>query len=405
MCANQASSSQGERTDPEALTFVWGMTPLPISDTPANFFVTGAHGSGKTLTLRLLLRSVLGHIRSGFDHRAIVFDPTGAIGSWLRGMGLRCPVDFLDPSNRGGVAWDIAADIDSPAAAHQLAGVLIPEERSGNLFFVDAARQVLWAACLGLIHRGSGRWTLRDLVLATESRKRLLSLLAQVPQTDAAAQCLGDEGTSANILTTIATKLHPLEAVAANWQDTANKFSLQRWLRDGRLTVLGTSFQLGDGFAVLNRAVFNRLADLILSQKESSDRRTWIFMDDFCQAGRLDRLASLLQAGPSEGTCVVLSFRDMEEIRRVYDSHVAEEFVGNCTHKTALRTRSAEAAAWSEQHFGPPLRAADLMALPPPGPEHGLTAFHHTPRAGTYLASKSWEWVLANIQPPKDASP
>ena len=57
--ANQPPSPQGQRIDPEKLTFVWGMEPVPMSDTPANFFVTGGVASGKTIILRLLMQSAL----------------------------------------------------------------------------------------------------------------------------------------------------------------------------------------------------------------------------------------------------------------------------------------------------------------------------------------------------------
>jgi len=96
------------------------MVSLPISDTPANFFVTGGSGSGKTITLRLLMQSVLAHMGFGLDHRAIVYDAKGTMESLLRGMDLRCPLHILNSFDRQGAAWDIAADIDSPSAAEQL---------------------------------------------------------------------------------------------------------------------------------------------------------------------------------------------------------------------------------------------------------------------------------------------
>lgn len=394
---DQQPPPRGEPGDPENLTFLWGMTPLPMSQTPANFFVTGGLGSGKTLTLCLLLRSLLRHIGSGSDHRAIVFDSKGTIGSWLRGMNLRCPLHILNPSDGAATGWDMAADMDSASAAYQMATVLIPEDiHSSQPFFVDAARELLVSACLSFINLAPGKWTLSDVLNALQDRKTLLSLLERVPHAAGAARFIQDERTSASVLSVIHAKLQPFKVAAASWEKATNKISLQRWLRDESVIVFDYSSDLGDSFAPLTLAVFNRLAHLIVSQEDSSNRRTWIFLDDLYYLRHLDLLASLLLTAPSKGACVVLASLD-RALFTEYLLHQGQGFPSNCTHRTVLGTHDQKTAAWAEQYFGPPLRAADFLSLPPPGPEHGITAFHDTPSTGKYRVHKSWDWVLANL--------
>jgi hypothetical protein len=147
--ANQPPSPLDDSSDPTELTLDWGMTSIPISDTPANFLVMGGIGSGKDISLRLLMQSALRNIGSVIDHRALIFDAKGNMESLLREMDLRCPVHLLNPFDRMGAAWDIAADITSPTAALKLAASLIPEDDlSAQPFFTDAARQLFAAACL-----------------------------------------------------------------------------------------------------------------------------------------------------------------------------------------------------------------------------------------------------------------
>lgn len=38
-----------------------------------------------------------------------------------------------------------------------------------------------------------------------------------------------------------------------------------------------------------------------------------------------------------------------------------------------------------------------------PGLEHGFTVFQHTPKAGMFIATNPWDWVLANLAASKDA--
>lgn len=146
----------------------------------------------------------------------------------------------------------------------------------------------------------------------------------------------------------------------------------------------------------LTQGLFNGLADVILSREVSTDQRTWIFIDDLGLLGQLDRLAPLLNLSRAKGVCFVLAAQDMGNSGR-FGLDAAQQLASNCSHITVLGTRNLETANWAERHFGPPLRAADLMSLPPTGPEHGMTAYHLTPRAGTYLAHRSWDWVLANL--------
>jgi Type IV secretion-system coupling protein DNA-binding domain len=404
MCSeNQPPPPPHERRHSAELTFLWGMTPLPLSYTPANFFVTGGVGSGKSITLRLLLGSVLSHIGPGLDHRVVILDVEGTAETWLGRSNLRCPLHIFNPFDQRGTAWDIAADLDSPITARKMVDVLFPREICTQPFFVDAAREILCAVCVGLIKTAPGKWTLRDILNVTENREQLRSLLSRTSQTAMAARLLNDKHTAA-VLSTLATKLAPLEATAARWHHATKKLSLRDWLRGESVLVLADSPASHNSVAPLQRAIFDLLAEQILRQEDSTDRRTWIFLNNVCQAGPLSGLVRLLNLGRSKGVCVAMSFGDIGQFRNLYGQHSAEDFTAPCFFKTALRTDSQETAAWAEGHFGPPLRAADLMSLQPPGPEHGFTAFHHTLKAGTYLAHQPWEWVVANLPPRPDAA-
>ncbi|MBI5385584.1 MAG: type IV secretion system DNA-binding domain-containing protein [Verrucomicrobia bacterium] len=291
-------------------------------------------------------------------------------------------------------------------AARQLAANLILEDMSAHSFFTDAARETLVAVCQSFIKTAPGKWTLRDVLLAMQNREHLLSLLARDPQISAAAQLLlNEEQTCANILSTSATKLAPFEVIAACWHHASEKLSLDRWLHNESVILLGDNPLFHRSIVLINQTIIGCLAYLILRQQESASRRTWFFFDDVSETGRLDALPALMQRGRSNEVCVALGFRRIEEIRRLYGSPVAEELSAACSHKTALRTDDLETASWVEREFGPPLRASDLMSLPLAGPKNGFAGFHRTPRAGTYFAHKPWDWVLANLQPPKNAAP
>jgi len=404
VAGKQPRPTPGERIGPENLTFVWGMESLPICDTPAHFFVVGGVGSGKTITLRLLMESVLPYIGLGFDHRALVYDLMGTFTPILRDMGLRCPLHVLNPLDQGGVAWDIAADVDSPCLAEQIAACLIPQDASTPPFLTDAARLLLAAVCLGLIKSSPGRWTLRDVILAMRNRERLLSLLSRTPETGATVRSLLHDGRiSMCVLQTLAAKLEPLEVVAASWDKATEKLSLRHWLREESVMLLGDGPLFHTSMTLITPAMISILAHLGPTQKRSSLRRTWIFLDEISAVGRIGSLPALLQRDRSTGVCVAFSFRRLEEIHRLYGAEVAADLAAACSHRTALRADDLQTAKWAERQFGSLFRPDELMALPLAGPKNGFTGFHQTPRAGAHLTHKPWDWVLAHLPSREEA--
>lgn len=104
----------------------WGGTFLPASAAITHCAVVGATRSGKTLTLRLLMQSVLRSIGAGRSHRALVSDSEKDMMSLLHGMGLRCPIKTLNPLDKRCVAWDIPAGVRTPEHGEPL-HVLIVE--------------------------------------------------------------------------------------------------------------------------------------------------------------------------------------------------------------------------------------------------------------------------------------
>ena len=313
---------------------------------------------------------------------------------------------ILNLFDERGTAWDISTDIDSPSAAKQLAGCLIPEAKSAQPFFGEAARILLANVCLSFINTAPGKWTLRDLLLAMQTRERLLSVSARAPEISAAVQpFFQDERHWPGVLSTITTALQPFNVVAAGWQRATQKLSLERWVREESVIILGDNPAIRSSVAPIYNAIFCRLADLILSQQESTSRRTWIFLDEFYSGGRLDSLSKLLQQGRSRGVCVAMSVAGWPMLQQLYGSETAEMITACCTHKAALQVDGPTTAAWAARYFGPPLRAADFLSLPRPDPANGLSAFVNTPRTGTHRMHKSWEWVLANLRPPKEGTP
>lgn len=335
----------------------WGGVRLPSTAADGHFCVVGVTGSGKTITLRLLMQSVLPQVRARSGNRALVYDAKQDIVSILDGMGLSSPIVVLNPFDARSFAWDMAKDVTTPAAAFQVASILIPEEQGANRFFSDAARHFITGVLCVFIRSGV-HWTLRDLIWATRGRDRIRSILADAPEAQhLLTDYFQDERLASNILSTIAARLMPFEPIAALWHksDTeGRRLSLQEWVNSESILVLGNDEANREALDAINRVIFRRLSELLLAPNTPATSRTWIILDEVAKAGRLDGLDSLLTKGRTYGVRVVLGFQDIEGLRdsSVYGEKMAHVIVGQCANKAILRLESEPTANWASGALG-----------------------------------------------------
>ena len=394
----------------------WGGSLLPFEAETTHFMMVGTSGSGKTLSMKRMMRAVLPDVGVVRDHRALIYDAKQDVLSFLSGLQLECPIVTLNPFDARGVAWDMARDIRTPSAARQLAKILVPGERGGgNQFFALGARDLLAEVVMTFIQRVPDAWTLRDLVLTSRSVDSLEAVLA----TTSSGQRLfesyfGDERTGRNVLATLRTRLAELEPVAALWSKSSLSVSLDEWAAGEFVLVLASDEKVRAALDTLNRLVFRRIVDLTLSRTESFERRSWFFLDEVREAGKLDGLSSLLTRGRSKGASAVLGFQDVEGLREAYGVHLANEVMAMCSNKSVLRIESPETAAWASKLMGEFERielrestssgsfrnryrtkseqrvktdavlSSEFLSIPPTTLKTGLTGFYLSPSLGAY---------------------
>src|SRR5262245_66601618 len=95
----------------------WGGVYLPLSEATSHFMCLGATGSGKSLTMRLLMQRVLPSIGAGSDSRALVYDAKQDALPLLHAICPHARIRTTNSFDPRGVAWDLAADIREPRLA------------------------------------------------------------------------------------------------------------------------------------------------------------------------------------------------------------------------------------------------------------------------------------------------
>lgn len=335
----------------------------------------------------------------------------------------------------------MAADTDSPAAALQVAATLVPESKTdANPFFTNAARHLLYGAVLALLQLAPGRWTFRHVLLLLQDPERLQTLLAKTDSTRHLLTYFGHEAVAQNIFSTVLTYISPYEIIAACWDRAETALSLSEWLETESVLVLGNDEQNRAAIDIINRLLFRRLAELALAQPEiderdSMPRRTWFFLDEIREAGKLDLLGRLLTKGRSKGVAVSLGLQDISGMREAYGREVADELLGQCNTKVILRLNSPETAAWAAMLFGnrevleshhgqsrnraaglngqagsgesvshsitqrPLILDSEIMGLPETSREHGLSAYFVSPITGPFSDHIESAWLSKHLVP------
>ncbi len=403
---------------------------MPSEAATGHFCFIGATGSGKTYCIRLLMQSVLYSKETKKISRALVYDAKRDMLPLLHGIvgpddyenGTLHKVVTLNPMDSRSYAWDMSADITAPGHALEIASIFIPPEPNASQpFFGNAARHILQGVLTSFI-LSKKKWTLRDVLFAVRDSERISNILKREETAHVTAHIeklyFSHPDTAKNIMSELGSKLGSLEIVAALWhkaEQAGRTISLDEWLTGDReyILVLGNDHTNRAAVDAINQVIFKRISELILDQPDDDikTRRTWIILDEFVRAGKLNGVVELTTVGRSKGAAVVFGFQDINGARAVYGKEVAEEIIGQCSNVAALKLQSPDTAEWVSRFFGTyeepekkestteshgersqhsrqehtelvkreRLMPSELIYLPITGPQNGLHGFRYSP--------------------------
>lgn len=400
--------------------FLWGGVQIPAQEACTHFLVSGASGSGKTLTLRLLMQSLFATMNTGSNRRAIIYDAKRDMLSLLSGMEMDATVYILNPFDDRCVAWAIGRDVTTQADAQTLADLLIAKDLAGkeDQFFQDAALLMLQGMTRFFIKYAPGLWTLRDLVLGLDSLETAVALLGGDPEFRSTLTALGTDKTADNIMSTVTVKLNRYRVIAALWDRAAKSISLSEWATSTSILILGRDNKAKTTLGALNRLIFTRAAQILLDSGEVQEPSTFIVLDELPSLGKVEPLQDLANEGRSKGVVLVLGFQSFKNLEQVYGSEAAHTITGQFRHKAFLKMDEPMTADWAckligqhriirqtssynhEEAIGNWLTGtlnygakaskteqiqteylvlpADLLNIPPVGKRQGLTGYYST---------------------------
>lgn len=322
--------------------------------------ILGVTGAGKGILQRAYLASLVPQVlRSNSRMRAFLFDPKREQVPLLSSMGVPLKaMRILHPLDARCYALDLARDFSTLASARELPKLLIPTRKNETQpFFPNTARHFVNGVLEVFLTTSRGKWTLRDLVLATRYPERLKEILMKTPDSRRFLGYFANEMTFQNIKATLDVSIAEFEVIAALWHGRP-QLSLTEWVREsGSFLIMGCDPTLHSVIDPLNQLTFNRLAQLLLSLDEvdvhgTSCPYTFINLDEVASAGKLDMLSRLMREGRSKGVGILLAVQMLYSLKELYGDHVALEIVSQCSNRAILRLSDPDTADLASRWIG-----------------------------------------------------
>ncbi len=353
-------SQSGKPKPEDALLF--GGVQLPYRAATDHFLAVGATGSGKTITVRLLLQGIDRYMRNNAGTHLVIYDSKGVYIPYLANFATPAlPIIDLNPFREGAFAWDISLCAEDSNAILELATILLPEPKNAGdvKFFTDAPRNLMVGIMDAFKERVGDNWTFRDLILAmlnVDATRILLSETVRGRQL-VASYFDGDERTSSNIRATIQSLMMRFEPVASAWHiasQAGRTIDLQEWSKSGTgYIVLGSQKTEDSAMETINRVLLDLLKKFWLEAPGKLDMpKHFLVMDELPSAGFQPAISSIMNEGREKGVSVVLGFQDISDLYHIYKNDKAESMTAQASHKALLRMEGDVTPQWASRIVG-----------------------------------------------------
>jgi len=343
---------------PDRPCMPWAGMMIPTELMAPHTTLFGMTGSGKTVTIRQILQTLVAQCSPTENTKLVVFDPKRELYSYILGMEPQVPVILFDATDRRGVAWDIASDLTDPNQAKAAAKLLVPDEQTSQPYFPRSARRILEWVFRHLTTHAS-HWNLQDVFMILDD----LELLERLLPPQIVAKYFKPETTLKNTLSTLDTLTSRFETIAACWAKAEREgrtLSMSEFeaAATGAILVIPRRLDIADAVDPTIRLIFERLIHLWLARPDlrflPPDLRpeTHVVLDEAAKAGALTRLDDLLLMGRAKGVSVTLAAQDVEALRQEYGDKIAAALLAQCGNTAVFALESPETRDYCASLFG-----------------------------------------------------
>jgi len=332
---------------------------MPVVEAYGNVALLGSPRSGKTLLIEAMMRGLLRRSR-----RTLIYDPKRLFYPTLAAIFGSIDLALSYPFDERATVWNVAADCDTEVRAATFARARIPDRADQNgPYWTQSARSLLVAIIIWLQLVKPHRWSLRDLVAATD-REYLTQILQATEygryqyEQHLKVRAIRDSGRPDSVVAGLAGALEALQPVAAahDYHMKAGRFfSVRDWISGTgpRCVVFSRDREHGAALDPLNQTLFDYVAMMVLDNPVSKrEPDTFVFLDELQEASELSALQELLSNGRERGVSTILSAQSVTALAARYGAERAKTILDLCRNQAFLRLDSPETAELASKLCG-----------------------------------------------------
>lgn len=352
------------KSDAPALTLHPELPAIAHRRATRGFMIFGAIGSGKTTVMWPIIEQAV-----SAGAYSVIYDNKGDFTEAMPG-GLGTDWLLLAPWDARSGQWGIDRDLLNLQHAKTWSRLIIKD--SHDPMWANAARAILVGACAILIKRRAAtgrRWGWKDLLELSDqiadSEELRQAVYAEMPEAKRIIENL-ESKTGQSIQINLAAYLGPIADLAHAWpRPKPDDFSIRAWVQrktSYRTVILQGSEEYAEVRESLHGGILALFAAMAASPivpnvkpvggRLDPSRRTYVFIDEFVQLGKVPGLIKLIEVGRSKGLVPVYGFQDPARVEEVYGRQTLDVLQSSIGTKTVCRLSLSEGAETVSRQFG-----------------------------------------------------
>ena len=313
-----------------------GGIPLPRSVEQQHILVAGAPGSGKSVALKGIIKT----IRDRNSDGAVIHDPSGEFTALFYDQSRGDLI--INPLDARCAPWSLWTDL-RPGEEAALAAAIIPAAEGDNRYFSDAAR-----ATLEVLFQQTDN--VDDLVKIGLGES-LPELIERIDKAGLGG-LVGSAKTFASVRGNMAPYLRSLALMPP--VPRGQGVSLHEFCERpaGRFIFLLSSGRTRDTLAPIHQLLLNQIVSVATSLRPDPARRIWLVLDELPTLLPSPALATALSQGRKFGLSAVMALQAMGQMYSRVGQHESAALLSMPKTRLTLRVGDGETAEAMSREIG-----------------------------------------------------
>lgn len=302
-----------------------------------NFLILGTTGSGKSTAFKPLVHQAINR-----GDYSVIYDEKG---EYTDNFYRKSNSILIAPWDKRSAKWNICEDIRTKQDAELLALCLIPDSKTPDPIWDQGARVILVSMLMKLINENGQKWNWRDLYkLFTFSIDKAQSeFIVHYPIVKSFIE--NDSKTTQGFYVHIMSKLSWIEDLAKAWSgQDKSPFSLKRWIKDTNAKCV-IIIQADSKYPSLGEPLCNAIISFMtknyLSETPPTERKTWLFIDEFANLPRNPNIKKWLELARENGARSVICTQSISQLTELYGKDETDSIINLLSNIIVFRMGSA----------------------------------------------------------------